>query len=356
MKKDRCDLILKLIVEDYIETANPVGSENLIAKHNLDISSATVRSVMATLEKEGLLDKTHTSSGRVPSTAGIQYYLEKLRDQKNDEDKDNFAEEFAKQLRIAIYNKNKSVEEVMEQSCQYLSDITNLATVVLGPKASEEKLVSLQLLSLNEKTLAAILVTDKGYVENKTFVVPSNISATSIQMCIGLLNERLIGTPISALAEKANLIVPLLTEKLGQDASILLEAFKDALFHFTRNRITSFGTNKLLDLPEYSDDIEDMKDIINYLGNEEKVYNDIVDCINSDCTNDDIRVNLVKEDKRKNLAIVSKDINLPGLSQRQIAVVGPKRMDYKKVMAALKVMVRMLNDYFTMEKKDDEKK
>ena len=166
MMLTRKDKLLKLIVEDFIKTAEPVGSNYLIKKYDLPISSATIRNEMNALEKEGLLEKTHISSGRVPSTKGYEYYIEHLRNNKID---DKMKNELNK-----VFSNSITVEEILKESCEILSHMTNLASVVLGPSAEEEHLVSIQLIPLSLNSVTAIFVTDRGYVENKTFTITSN--------------------------------------------------------------------------------------------------------------------------------------------------------------------------------------
>ena len=200
----RKQTLLKLIVEDFIKTAEPVGSNYLIQKYNLNISSATIRNEMNALEKEGLLEKTHTSSGRVPSNEGYKYYIENLRNSQIDENVKNEIN--------TIFSKTASVDEVLKESCEILSHMTNLASVVLGPSADEERLVSIQLVPINSFTVTAIFVTDKGYVENKTFNLKGDLNIEDIKQCVSLLNERLKGTKVSLLVEKMSNIKPILSE------------------------------------------------------------------------------------------------------------------------------------------------
>ena len=200
----RKQTLLKLIVEDFIKTAEPVGSNYLIQKYNLNISSATIRNEMNALEKEGLLEKTHTSSGRVPSNEGYKYYIENLRNSQIDENVKNEIN--------TIFSKTTSVDEVLKESCEILSHMTNLASVVLGPSADEERLVSIQLVPINSFTVTAIFVTDKGYVENKTFNLKGDLNIEDIKQCVSLLNERLKGTKVSLLVEKMSNIKPILSE------------------------------------------------------------------------------------------------------------------------------------------------
>ena len=137
MKLERKEEILKAIVEEFIRTAQPVGSETLLKKYQLKCSSATIRNAMAALEKEGYLEKTHVSSGRVPSSKGYQYYLEKL---DNSSMMTTIDMEFQREFQRILNNKSKSVEDVLSQSCEILSEMTKMATVVLGPRANDEKL------------------------------------------------------------------------------------------------------------------------------------------------------------------------------------------------------------------------
>lgn len=182
MSLSRRDLILKLIVESFIKTANPVSSKQLIEEYNLDVSSATIRNEMFALEKEGFLEKTHTSSGRVPSSKGYRYYIDHLRNERVDTKIQN-------QIATLLSEKSLTVEQAITQSCKILSHMTNLATVVLGPDAKGEHLISVQLIPISSETATVVFVTDKGYVENKTFVFDDDIDLKDIEGCVKILND-----------------------------------------------------------------------------------------------------------------------------------------------------------------------
>ena len=138
MALSRSDTILKYIVEYFIKTAQPVGSHTLIEVYHLNYSSATIRNEMYALEKLGLIEKTHSSSGRVPSANGYKYYCDKLRDKEVDE-------ELRQSLQLVLDQRVKSVEEIIARSCEILSHMTNLVSVVMGPDEEKEKLASVQL-------------------------------------------------------------------------------------------------------------------------------------------------------------------------------------------------------------------
>lgn len=346
MKLNRYDQILKLIVDDFIETAQPVGSEALLSKHNLDCSSATIRNVMVRLEEDGYIEKTHTSSGRIPSKKGYAYYLQNL---DVDETENDVSKEFEDNFKLILANKNKSIENVMEHSCKVLSEVTNLATVYLGPKASSEKLASMQLIRLSNQTVSIILVTDQGYVENKTFIIPNDINVENLNKCVELINQRVVGTSLDSLQEKITQIGPLLTKQLGKEANLIMEAFKEAVIMVAKNRVMSFGKDKLLTMPEYNQSKDDMQDIIKTMNDDEE----IADKINNSKDLHGIKVNLSNEDDSKDIAVVSKNIGNDN-SKGQIAVVGPKRMNYKKVIKALEAIGKILDEYFYVEGEDDE--
>ena len=167
----RRDEILKLIVEHYIRTAEPVSSKTLQEEYGLEVSTATIRNDMNALEKDGLLEKNFASSGRVPSEQGYRYYVQNLRSGEVDGSA-------KRALQTILSTKTKSVEEVLRESCEILSSMTSLASVVLGKKAEEERLASMSVVPINGHSATAIFVTDRGYVENKTFLIDETLKAS----------------------------------------------------------------------------------------------------------------------------------------------------------------------------------
>lgn len=194
----RTDLVLKYIVEYFVKTATPVGSNTLLENFDLPYSSATIRAEMAKLESLGYLEKTHTSSGRVPSSEGYRYYVKYLRDNNFQ----NVDEQLKNQIALVLDQRSKSIEDVLKESCEILSHMTNLASVVLGPSANEEHLASIQVVPLSSNSATCLFVTDKGYVENKTFIFDESVSLNDIKKCVDLINERVKGTAISNLIER----------------------------------------------------------------------------------------------------------------------------------------------------------
>ena len=337
MKRERKDQILKCIVEEFIRTAAPVGSKTLLEKYKLDCSSATIRNAMAELEEEGYLEKQHVSSGRVPSAKGYQYYLEKL---DNSSLAGSVDLQFQREFQNVLKSKSQSMEDVLSQSCEMLSEMTNTATLVLGPKASQESLVSVQMLRLSPKAAMGIFITDSGYVEKKTFVLSDKSDKTfdKLSEAVELLNNRLAGTKISDLPAKAEALKPLLIQMYGQSGDLVMQAFLETLVAFASSRYKVYGQKNLLSLPEFSEDKESFLSAFDALQNPDSLEKNYAE-------KDDIghSVNVAFTNANKgDFAIVSKPIN----DKDSIAVVGPKRMDYKKVLSALEYVVYMLNKYY----------
>lgn len=331
--------ILKLIVEEYIRTSEPVGSKTLLEKYKLDCSSATIRNAMVLLEKDGYIEKTHVSSGRVPSSKGYQYYLDHL-DSKTLSN--NVDLEFQKEFQSVLNSKTASMEEALAKSCQMLSEMTKMATVVLGPKADQEHLISVQLVKLGDNQALGIFITDSGYVEKKTFIIPksSNSSIETMQEAVKLVNDRLVGCKLTELEERANQIAPIVIHTFGNSGEFVMRAFFSAMMNFASKRYAVYGEKNLLSLPEFADDTTAFLNAIDALDNPHRLEHDL-------STNDDlgsVKVGFTN-DNAGDLAIVSKTLN----NKDSIALVGPKRMDYKKVLAMLDYVIYMLERKFAPE-------
>ena len=338
MSLTRKQLILKYIIEDFIQNAEPVGSKTLMNRHNMDCSSATIRSVMSELEQDGLIEKTHASSGRIPSSKGYRYYNEVIIPQESKVDVDNSVK---RAFQMVLKEKSQSVEDILKKSCQILSEVTNLAAVVLGPDANSEHLVSITNVVIAPNVMTSILVTDKGFVENKTFVLNSKEELEAVDKCISIVNKRLSGTPISEMSEKIEAIKPALIENLGKVSEVVIEALVQAFISLVEERARTYGQKNLLELPEY-DSKKSYQEVIEFLSDPSKLK----DLLNE--SSEPGQVKVVQEDDT-NLAVVSTEVNL-GVSSSKLALVGPERMDYQKISSLLNYIANELAKYFASSK------
>lgn len=331
----RSEQILKLIVEHFIKTAQPVASQTLIDEYNLEVSSATIRNEMNALEKEGYLEKTHTSSGRVPSSKGYRYYVEKLREDRID-DKVKYA------LQSVLEKRTQSVEQIIAQSCEILANMTNLATVVLGPKVDEEHLISLQIIPIGTNTATAVFVTDQGYVENKTFMIDESISMDELVKAVGMINDRLKGTPVSELVPKMEAMRPAVQDYMvGQD--VIYQALLEAFLRFASERMTMHGKENLLDQPEFAEDAKKLRSILELLDDPTALREAMKDITPNQ---QGVKVSIGEEGQTGDVSIVSATIAIPGGQNASLSLVGPRRMDYDRAVAMLEYVSKTLDEYF----------
>lgn len=331
MGLNRSDTILKYIVEYFIKTAQPIGSHTLIEIYKLPYSSATIRNEMYALEKLGLIEKTHSSSGRVPSSKGYKYYCEKLRDTEVDES-------LKQSLQLVLDQRVKSVEEVIGRSCEILSHMTNLVSVVMGPDEENERLASVQLVQISENTITAIFVTDKGYVENKTFILEEGISPKELVSCMDVLNQRLKGTPVNQLIDKMQAIKPVLSDYVISH-DVVYQALMETFLRFATDRLSLYGREELFNNPEFKQDAEKLERVFKLLGD-----SSVFKTVNTN--KDGIALNIGDVEGNPDVSMVTAKIKVGEEGEQTLTLLGPTRMDYAKVLSALEYLVDQLNKYF----------
>lgn len=160
--------LLKLIVEEYIKTARPIGSKAICEK--LNCSSATIRNEMSFLEELGLLEKTHTSSGRIPSEKGYRYYVDNIMKPKE------LTGEDVLKLQTVFHNKSLVLNDAVLKSMEIISDLTNYTSIVLGTSSKENRISKVEVVPIDEFNMVTIIITDKGHVEHKNIQIEEKIS------------------------------------------------------------------------------------------------------------------------------------------------------------------------------------
>ncbi len=320
MLSERQNKILKLIVERYIKDPIPVGSK--VISKELNCSSATVRNDMGELENQGLLEKTHTSSGRVPSEAGYRYYVDNLMELK----KMN-AEDMLK-LQIVFKNQQLAISDVITKSLQVISDITNYTTVVLGSTSHENLLKQIEVVPIDDVSMIVIIVTDKGHVEHKNIKL-EDVSLEEVKKTVGLINNLISGTPIDEVSRKLEFeIKPIIGNYVKQHEQ-LYNAFYHVFSDFTNQEVNVMGRSKMLEQPEFSSNIDKVKNVFNKLESPE---------ILQDITEDDnknINIYIGKENNIDNDVTVIQTKYKKDGQEGTIAIIGPKRMEYDRVLGML---------------------
>ncbi|MEG0313683.1 MAG: heat-inducible transcriptional repressor HrcA [Erysipelotrichaceae bacterium] len=327
--------IFKTIVEEFTRSAEPVGSKNLMNILEFSCSSATIRNEMAMLEEEGLLEKTHTSSGRIPSSKGYRYYVENLMERELEED--------VKDSLITVFKeRHYSLDEIVKKSCDILSQMTHLTSVVLGPDASAQTLAHIQLVPINERSAVAIFITNNGHTENKIFEFEREVSIKDLQTCTQILNEKLVGTRLSEVLEKMNDLEPLLAAHISRH-EILFQAFVSAFVKFASDNVYCSGQSNMLYHPEFAD-IEKLKQLMSML--EDSTLWRQIGHSDGDMT---IRIGSNELIASDDISVVSSKFTLGDGEEGQLMVVGPTRMPYNKVVALCEFMSKAIEEMFKNE-------
>lgn len=318
---NRQNELLKLIVEAYINTIKPVGSKSLVKK--LKCSSATIRNDMAYLESLGYLEKMHTSSGRIPSEAGYKYYVDNLM-----KPKELTGEEVIK-LQTILNNKNLPVSDCIVKCMEIISDLTNCTSIVLGKESANNTLKHVSIIPLDTNKIVAVIVTSSGHVENKQFVIPNTISVDELVKTSEIINKELFGTKLSKINEKLEFeIKPVIAKKVKEYEAVMnlfREAFED--FSFKNSDIFFQGKTNILKQPEY-DEPEKIKGMISKLENI-----DLIKKIETD--KKEVNIYIGEENEfDPNVTVIKTSYNIGG-EEGTIAIIGPKRMEYDKVVTLL---------------------
>lgn len=317
--------ILKAIVESFIANAEPVGSKTLVEKFNLPYSTALVRNEMSELEDMGYLEKTHTSSGRVPSTQGYRFYVEHLMQEKMD----NHLE---LALREVFSDREMRIDDVIRRSCDILSQMTNLTSMVLGPEGNQEKLEHINLFPLDMNQAVAVFITSSGHTENRLFHFDQVVSVEELSNCCNILNERLSGVSISEIPERLALIKPILAKSIKQYETIF-QAFFNAFLKFANQNFYLSGTNNLFDQPEFTD-VHKLKQLMNMFENS-GIWRDIGSSQDALKLTHSEHSSLVWMD---DVAVVTSTFKLDEQEQGQLMVVGPSRMEYDRIVGLMEFM------------------
>ena len=317
--------LLKEIVETYIQTFRPVGSKSLVDKFK--VSSATIRNDMADLEELGYLEKEHTSSGRIPSEAGYKYYVNNLMKPKNITGEDIL------KLQTILSNNQLVVSDAVTKCMEIISDITHYTSVVIGPSKSDNTLKQISIVPINEdedeKRVVALLVTNKGIVENKQVIIPDNINMKELIKTSEIINKFLVGTPIDKVSERLELEVKPKIKDVIKRYEEVCSFFQNAFHDFTMDNsdIIFSGKTNILDYKEYEEPNK-LKEMISKLEDQELVKN-----INT--TDEGINVYIGEETEFDKDVTIIKTHYKVGNDEGTLAIIGPKRMEYDKVVTLL---------------------
>lgn len=341
MLGNRKKIILKAVVEEYINTAEPVSSGTILEQHNLTCSSATIRNEMVELEKLGYLEKPHTSAGRIPSGKGYRFYVDELL---NDE---KLSLKEIQYIKNNLETKVNEIEDLTKIATNTLSEITHYTTVAIGPDISKNIITDIKFILLGTRILMAVILTENGLVKETIIKFNEDINQNQIDGLTYIFNNRLRGKLlekidrpmeeyiISAMSEQVKVIKQIINQ--------MNKAIEES------EKIYLKGANKVFDFPEFKQ-IDIAKNFLNILDTKDKMLK-----LFSNGFEDNIKIYIGGENENeelKDLSIVTFKHMLGEKDLGTIGIIGPKRMDYSKIVSVMKYINKKIKEQ--MNKMDDD--
>ncbi|OBR92257.1 heat-inducible transcription repressor HrcA [Clostridium ragsdalei P11] len=337
--------ILQAIVNDYINTAEPVGSRTIAKKYNLGVSSATIRNEMADLEEMGYLEQLHSSSGRIPSNNGYRLYVDKLMQIPNLSEEEMYIIK-SQIIDAALFE----VDKILKQAVCLLSELTKLTSIVRAPSVKRGYIKHVQLINIESSTnILLVLIIDSGIIKNNLIKVGKTISDDTLVKLSNMLNVRLKN--LSAEQINLEVINNLKNDFQGYEDIFnnIISALYDSLNSVDNSNIYTQGATNIFNYPEYKD-IEKAREFLSMMDNKDKVSS----LLNS---NSNISVKIGKEnytEGAEDCSVVSAVYSLNERPIGEIGVIGPTRIPYSKVISILANVVKEMN-YILSNAYSDEK-
>lgn len=335
---ERKRLILQAIVEDYINTAEPVGSRSISKRPELNLSAATIRNEMGDLEDMGLLIQPHTSAGRIPSKTGYRFYVDSLMKRY---------EMTAREIELmkgAMLHKMQELDKIVRDVSAAFSAITNLPTVGLLPRFEKGIVKSIKLVKIDDASLMVIISTGEGMIKNKLLHLKKEISDSELEKLGRILNENLSGLRLSEIGLKNVMEVQ---NAVGENTELLTEVLSlvhEAVSQVDKAEVFMEGATSILRFPEYSD-VDRIKEIFDLF--EDKAQ--LGEIIKLSAADSDVKIIIGDENplpELKNNSLIISPYKISDGMTGFIGVIGPMRMNYSKIVSSLEFFSKNLEKSF----------
>lgn len=335
---ERKKIILQAIIRNYLETGEPVGSRTISKYTDLNLSSATIRNEMADLEEMGYILQPHTSAGRIPSDKGYRFYVDQMMMEKDKE---------VSEMKELLLEKEEKMEHLLKQVVKVLAVNTNYATMISAPRYHHNKLKFIQLSRVDEHQILAVIVAEGNVIKNSIIPVKEKMDDETMLKLNILLNTHLTGLSM----EEINLgVIASLKQKAGIHVDIVsevMDAVAEAIKADEDLEIYTSGTNNIFKYPELSDNRK-ASELINTF-EEKAVFNELIVDTLSDQQKNGIQVYIGEENplqSMKDCSVVTATYELDEGMKGTIGIIGPKRMDYDKVVDTLKNLKSQLDELY----------
>jgi heat-inducible transcriptional repressor len=336
---ERKKRILKAIVDAHIVDGEPVGSKYIMQDEHLNCSSATIRNEMAELEALGYLEQPHTSAGRVPSELGYRFYV------------DSLIESYAMttteitEINKLLKSKMNELDQILMAASKLAGNLTNYTSFVIKPKASSVRIKRFDVIFVDRHSLLLVMISDGGAVLTKRLSIDVSVSQMTASDLAAALNDHISGLTANEITLP---IIVELEEAMGDKAGIVNPIIKivyESMNELDGGDLKVSGMDRLLQYPEYSNK-DQLRELLGALENKE----DILDLV-SEPESDGVNVVIGSESSVKvmnNSALVFKPVVRDGKTLGAIGIIGPRRMDYAKVVATIEGLAEnvesMLNE------------
>lgn len=334
---NREKIILRYIIDDFIKTANPIGSHYISKKNDISLSPATIRNVMSDLEDLNFLTHHHTSGGRVPTDKGYRYFVNELMDDKPLKTNDK------ELLKNQIADIDLAADEIYKEVSKILGRLSKEISIVSQPYLSEGLFEKIELISLSSAKLLVVVSVHSGLVRTILFDVESEIPRNKLDKVAGILNEKLSGLTLKELRRTFR-------ERIGDlqaDSKEIIKVFIDSIdkiFQDEKEGVTLYigGTTDILSQPEF-DDTANYKNIIEFTGDKDVVVH-VLNTLPAETKGIAVSIGSEnKDEKLKNFSIVSTTYSI-GDVKGKIALIGPKRMNYSKMISMLNYTSKLITE------------
>ena len=329
--------ILKAVIQNYLETGEPVGSRTISKYTDLNLSSATIRNEMADLEELGYIFQPHTSAGRIPSDKGYRLYVDMLMQDKEQE---------VTEIKEQMIQKADKMDQLLKQAAKVLAKNTNYATMVSAPVSMKNRLKFIQLSQVDEEQLIAVIVLEGNIVKNQIIRVDQDLGSETLLKLNMLLNTTLNGMSIDQITLG---LIAKLKEQAGIHSGVIsdvLDAVGNVIQLDQDMEIYTSGATNIFRYPELSDK-QSAQEIISAFEEKQQLSELVTQTLSSDTKGIQVYIgNETPVQNMKDCSIVTATYELGEGMQGTIGIIGPKRMDYEHVMDTLKTLQTELDTIF----------
>ncbi len=345
---ERKKRILRAIIDDYIKTAEPVGSRTIARKHSLGLSSATIRNEMADLEEMGFLIQPHTSAGRIPSDSGYRLYVDELMKLRT------LTPEEVEAIKEGMEIKITELGQLVKRASSIMSHITHYTSIAVTPRMKETKIKAVQVVPIDSHKVLVILVATTGLLRNSLIQVSQKVTPYYTIRISNILNDKVTGLTIEQLDADIENEIGDIMGKDREIVSAVLDGVRDCISQLQNLDVYLEGTTNIFDFPEFSD-VFKAREFLNMLDTKDTVCRLLGFCNGQ---RKGIRIRIGSEndiEEVKDYTLVTASYNVDNSVLGTIGIIGPTRMEYSRVVVSLNYIRKKINDDLRKLLGEDEK-